>query len=225
MEVLEALTGPLRSNPELLKQYEGRVRQSIRSQDVLGRLYTLQEIEAYQYFFDGLRLHAEGDKDAEWLALEQAYKLDDTNADIIIAMYRASVGNVERRAVAREAIQQRCRVLEQSIDDYPYPAYYASNYYNEWAWLVSNTEGDFDKAVRYSHKSLDLFAERMAMDRELKPQDRAGLLDTLGRCYFAAGDYESALKYQTEAVEYEPHLRVLRRQLKEFRKAVSTGKG
>lgn len=223
VEVLAALTGPLQGNSELTSQYEHRVRQSTRGRNDLGRLYTLPELESYQYYFDACRLHAEGDRDAEWQALEKAYKLDDSNADIIIGMYRASEENGERREVAREAVQRRCRALEQSIDDYPYPAYYASNFYNEWAWLVSNTEGDFAKAVRYSHKSLELFAARMAVDRDLKTEDSAGLLDTLGRCYFAAGDYEAAIKYQTEAVGYQPQMRVLQRQLKEFQEALTAG--
>ena len=64
--------------------------------------------------------------------------------------------------------------------------------YNQWAWLVTNTEGDFAQAVQHSLRSL-----------ELAP-DEPSYLDTLGRCYFAAGDVENAIKSQRKAVELAP---------------------
>ena len=39
---------------------------------------------------------------------------------------------------------------------------------------------------------------------ELRP-NRAGFLDTLGRCYYAKGDYRNAVRSQTQAVAQEPH--------------------
>ena len=80
---------------------------------------------------------------------------------------------------------------------------------NQLAWLVSNTTGDFDEALRCSHRSL-----------ELAP-DTAGFLDTLGRCYYAKGDYENAVKHQTRAAELEPHSGQIRRQLELFKKTLS----
>ena len=55
-----------------------------------------------------------------------------------------------------------------------------------------------------SHKSL-----------EIRP-DTGGYLDTLGRCYYAKGDLENAVKYQSKAVELDPHSQQIRRQLKVF---------
>ncbi len=216
-EVLAAFTNPLRADSDLAAQYNRLYEQGQRSQ--MLRIYPLNEIEAYQHYFDACRQQAQGDVDAQWRALQQAYKLDDSNADIIIAMYRASDGNLERRETALAAIEKRARTLEQAIGEYPSSVYRASSFYNEWAWLVGNTEGDFRKAVRYSQKSIDLFDEQMAIDRSIKPEDNAGRLDTLGRCYFSAGDIELAIEYQSQAVKYLPHQRVLQRQLDEFRQA------
>ncbi len=56
--------------------------------------------------------------------------------------------------------------------------------HNQLAWLVSNTEGDYDEALRGSQRSL-----------ELRP-DTAGYLDTLGRCFYAKGDYKNAVLNQ-----------------------------
>ena len=81
--------------------------------------------------------------------------------------------------------------------------------YNQLAWLISNTEGDQQEALRCSQKSL-----------ELKPNE-AGYLDTLGRCYFALGDYENAVKTQTRAVELNPFSGLMSKQLELFREALA----
>ena len=39
-------------------------------------------------------------------------------------------------------------------------------YYNEMAWLVANTEGDVDEAVRLSHKSVELVRAEAASDAD-----------------------------------------------------------
>jgi tetratricopeptide (TPR) repeat protein len=84
--------------------------------------------------------------------------------------------------------------------------------YNQWAWLVSNTEGDFQKAIRYSQRSLEL--------NKHGEGGAASFLDTLGRCYFAAGDYENAVKYEREAISKNDYLQVMKRQLAEFEQAL-----
>ena len=88
-------------------------------------------------------------------------------------MYR--VGGRRRRLDGRHARADRrssAASVEEEIDDNPNNPIA----YNQWAWLIANTEGDFPKAVRYSRRSL-----------ELEP-GTASFLDTLGRCYYSAGD-------------------------------------
>lgn len=80
---------------------------------------------------------------------------------------------------------------------------------NQYAWLVSNTVGDYQEALRASHRSLELMGER------------AGFLDTLARCYYALGDYATALKHQRRAVALEPHTGQIRRQLELFEQTVN----
>jgi hypothetical protein len=43
----------------------------------------------------------------------------------------------------------------------------------------------------------------------------------LGRCYYAVGDLESAVKAQREAVRRHPHLQVMRDQLQLFESALA----
>ena len=73
--------------------------------------------------------------------------------------------------------------------------------HNQYAWLVSNTEGDLQEALRASRRSL-----------ELSP-DNPAYLDTLGRCYYALGDLENAIRFQSRAVQLEPSTQQIRRQL------------
>ena len=73
---------------------------------------------------------------------------------------------------------QSSRQVEQQIDEGPRP-----DGYNQWAWLVSNTEGDFQKAIRYSHRSLEL------IPRGSGESAGASFLDTLGPLLFRRRRY------------------------------------
>lgn len=216
-DVLAKLTSALKSDTDLQKDYNRRIRTSGRGPRL--PLRPLPKLESWQYYYQACHLKAAGDTEGQWKALERALSLDESNADILIAQYHATEDNQQRRQQVMDRIQQRCRTLEQEISDLPS----SSQAYNEWAWLVSNTEGDYDKAVRYSHKSIDVFHKLIAEEPQFSKEDSAGYLDTLGRCYFSAGDIESAIKYQSLAVEYEPHMLVLRRQLDEFKAAKAGG--
>jgi tetratricopeptide (TPR) repeat protein len=78
---------------------------------------------------------------------------------------------------------------------------------NQYAWLISNTEGDFDRAIVRSRRSL-----------ELHP-NYATYQDTLARCYYAKSDFANAVKYQKMAVKQDPFSPTMRRQLALFENA------
>ena len=142
----------------------------------------------------------EGDYDKQREHLLKAIEHDPKDADVLIAMYRAPETDEAWQADVRTRIEKLARVIEREIDDdptNPVP-------YNQWAWLIANTEGDYAKAVRFSRRSLELYP------------GQASFLDTLGRCYYAVGDYKKAIKYQREAVEQIPNMQVMQRQLKLF---------
>ena len=146
-----------------------------------------------------------GDSAGEIEHLKSAIGNDPTDADILIAMHRAAGADEAFHAETLERIARLSEETQQRIDEDPDDALQ----YNQWAWLISNTVGDYAKAIRYSEKSL-----------ELAPGD-SGFLDTLGRCYFAIGDLERAVATQREAVRGQPHLQVMRRQLNQFEAALN----
>jgi len=125
---------------------------------------------------------------------------DPTDADVLIAMYRFKNADAAFREKTRRLIKQAAKKFEKLIAENPEKA----TNYNQYAWLISNTEGPYDRALEYSLKSL-----------QLQP-DTAAYLDTLGRCYYAAGDLDSAIEHQRRAVEKEPHSRIIARQLEFF---------
>ena len=107
------------------------------------------------------------------------------------------------QAVARinEALAQIDGEIQAVPDD--------ANGYNEYAWLVSNTEGDIQKATRYSKLSL------------VKSFDNSSYLDTLAHCHAAAGDLPAAIRTQRLAQRQEPHNRTIARNLEQFRRAAA----
>jgi tetratricopeptide (TPR) repeat protein len=140
--------------------------------------------------------------------LELAIRFDPTDADVVIAMYRLPEADEKWREATRRRIANLARQFKQEIDENPSDP----TAYNQWAWLISNTEGDYSQAIAYSHRSLELIPEGVGESAG------ASFLDTLGRCYYAAGDYENAVKYQRQAVKKVDYMQVMQRQLALFEK-------
>ena len=175
------------------------------------------------YFFLAEHARLNGDQEKKVEKLKKAIQFDPTDADVLIGMYRASEGDSDWHNEVLRLIVEATKTFRDEIDEYERqeaesPTEEIRTLYrrelasanNQLAWLVSNTEGDYDEALRRSHRSL-----------ELRPET-AAYLDTLGRCYYARGDYANAILYQSRAVELEPHSGQIRRQLEFFRKALET---
>lgn len=154
--------------------------------------------------------------------LAKALEADPTDADVLIAMYRLPNRSVERQAKTRTLIEESASAYRKQLKSYEELAAQAQNEQtraaiqweialqcNQIAWLVSNTEGDYDEALQLSHRSLEIRV------------DNPGYLDTLGRCYYAKGDYAGAVRYQSRAVKFDPHSGQIKRQLAFFEKELA----
>jgi tetratricopeptide (TPR) repeat protein len=97
-------------------------------------------------------------------------------------------------------IEKALRKLQQRIDQEPD----AANSYNEYAWLVANTEGDLARATRYSKRSLEL------------DFDSASFLDTLAHCYAAEKNSEEAIRCQVVALRKDPGSNTIKKNLQKF---------
>jgi len=160
----------------------------------------LQAFAARRYFYLACWHESEQRYEDQLKQLKQAIAANEQDADVLIALYRCPAADEPSRADARERIARVSRFWRSLIDDYPDVAYL----HNQWAWLIANTEGDFELAVKFSKRSL-----------QLRP-DEPSYLDTLARCYYAAGQLEAAVETQRRAVELQPQMHVMRRQLQFF---------
>ncbi len=163
------------------------------------------------------------EKQREWLM--KGFQDDPHDADVLIAMHRVPESDASWQEATRKRIQNTVKHFRGQLKDFSDRLSSARPVedramlqiqlaltYNQLAWLIANTEGDFDEALRCSLRSL-----------ELQP-NRSGYLDTLGRCYYAKGDIENAIKYQTRAVTMEPHSPLIVAQLKLFQKTLQQKK-
>ena len=188
------------------------------------RFYSRMESFVSRYWYFRACDHAsrqQWDKQRE--CLEAGFNEDSDDGDILIAMYRFNESDEAFRAKALEAIQSSVTSYEDQIKAIEVKIkntldrlekqrlqWDLARAFNQYAWLVCNTTGDYQKAVDYSVKSL-----------EIRNWESASYLDTLGHAYFAAKDFENAVKYQQQAVDKDPGSVGMRRQLKVFQDALN----
>jgi tetratricopeptide (TPR) repeat protein len=152
--------------------------------------------------------------------LKRAIQFDPTDADVLIGIYRASQKDPSWRKETLGLISDAVQTFREEVRDYEGQAAEApteghradihrelASAHNQLAWLVANTQGDYDEALRSSQRSL-----------ELRPET-AGYLDTLAQCYYAKGDYTKAVVHQSRAAELDPHSGQILRQLDFFKRA------
>ena len=141
-----------------------------------------------------------GDAAAQRQAVEAAVAAYPGEIDSLIAFYHLPDLPAADRTRVITLIAEALDNLQQRIDSEPDEP----NGYNEYAWLVANTEGDIAKATRYSKRSLELSF------------DSASYLDTLAHCYAAAGRPEEAIRCQVVARRKEPGSLTIKKNLDKF---------
>ncbi|MFN0021258.1 MAG: tetratricopeptide repeat protein [Pirellulaceae bacterium] len=174
------------------------------------------------HYFYALDLIEKGKLEEARKHLDDGAAADPTDADVLIALYRWPNQTSEQQTAIRKLVTSTADSFEKEMDKHKQagdnPADPFSNdkleyatACNQYAWLVSNTFGDFEKAIRASHKSVEI---RQELKREV-----GAYFDTLGRCYYAKGDFDNAIKYQKQALKLDPHSGQMNRQLALFQKA------
>ena len=181
-----------------LEQNAGANRVQIAQQ--LGR--DPRSTKSRMHFFESCAAALRGDANARRKAAELAVAAYPKDVDAIIALYTLPDSSPEQKAAAVGKIKKALNQIENEIQAVPDDA----NGYNEYAWLVANTEGDIEKATKYSKLSL------------VRSFDNASYLDTLAHCRAAAGDYKAAIRTQSLASRQEPHNRLIKRNLARFEK-------
>ncbi len=219
---LARMLGELRKHREVVELLDPlitRLEQDEQLNRQLNNAMFANTIRSDQEFHRALALIRQGREEAAAPVLEKAWDLSNPpNIDILIAMYRLPGDNQWKERV-RETLERTIRVSETDIRNaeiksrqmgqFGFGDEQLASELNQYAWLVSNTEGDYRKALRYSQRSL-----------ELSPNESA-LLDTCARCHFAVGEIAEAVQVQRKAVRLQPHSPPMERQLEEFEKALA----
>ncbi|TWU42985.1 photosystem I assembly protein Ycf3 [Novipirellula aureliae] len=154
------------------------------------------------------------------LLLKEAYQTSprQENIDILISMYRLDRDDPQWVGTVKTLLESKIHETQQLIDSIerilqrPGRSLRSNDALagalNQYAWLVGNTDGDKQKAVHYSERSLTL-----------SPNDPE-ILDTLARCYYSVGQFDKALETQRKAVQLMPNSPQLLRQLELFKAKV-----
>jgi tetratricopeptide (TPR) repeat protein len=170
------------------------------------------EVRSRMYYFTACHWETQGDLAKRRESLDKALKADPSDIDVLIACYRLPDPTPEYRAKIADLIKKAAAETRQEIAEDPENP----SPYNQLAWLLGNTEGDFDEAIRSSQKSLELLRQFPEMK-----QNEGGFRDTLAHAYFGKGDLENAVKQQTRAAELDPHSGLIQRELAMFRKKLA----
>lgn len=185
-----------------------------------------ESVYSRMHLFFAVALVEKKEYEAAYERLTKAAASDPTDADVLIALYRLPNQPPERVAKTKRLIEEAAKTFRDEVEEFRQASQQAPNEQfqaaqnqalatacNQLAWLVGNTFGNQDEALECSQKSL-----------ELRP-DYPGFLDTLGRCYYAKGDLENAVKYQSQAVKLDPHSGQIQRQLEFFKNELAAKEG
>lgn len=164
-----------------------------------------RSVKSRMLFFEACAAASRGDFAAQRKLIEDSIRHYPKDVDSLIALYHLPDQTMEQKQEAIKKVTEALAQIEAEIQAVPDDA----NGYNEYAWLVANTEGDIDRATRYSKKSL------------AQSFDSSSYLDTLAHCRATAGDLKAAIKYQSLAQRQEPHNATIGRNLERFRSAMN----
>jgi len=176
-------------------------------------------------YFYACHFHEQGDWPKEKEHLKAAVDAYSKDADVLIAMYRLPQADEAWKALAKEKIESVAGEFRREVDEdranmeaadeqsrsFGMRAFAIAC--NQYAWLVGNTSGDHQDALKLSQESVEIARQLPEMKAHL-----AGYLDTLGRAHFGAGDVANAAKYQAMAVALNPTSGQIRRQLEFFQR-------
>ncbi len=204
--VLKELMDAIERDADMMKQVKLLLQQSSRTVDFL---------RARMYFYFACDARRQDDVAQQRTYLDKALDEEPSDLDVLIALYGMQDDDPARRERLSPLIDNVVETCRAAIEDDPDDPVN----YNELAWLVANTEGDTGEAIRLSQKSVEMVRLQATSETDFR---RLGqYLDTLAHCHFANGDFEAAVKYQSEAAKLDPHTKAIGRQLQVFRDALA----
>jgi tetratricopeptide (TPR) repeat protein len=161
----------------------------------------LKAVTSQMHYYAAMHWLAQGDKTRHRQCLEKSFEADPTNIDALIDCYR-----LDGPAEFHQKVVAAIRAAANSMRAEALASAQKPGSFNNYAWLIGNTEGNFDEALRFAQKAV-----------ELEP-DEGGYYDTLAQVYFAMGDHEAAVKQQTKAAQLLPYSPQIASRLEVFKR-------
>ena len=192
---------------ELLQEAIQLLRRETRGHRPQEVIEIENRIGARMDYFFACHWAEKGDQKRQREHLDKAIEADPSEIDVLIARYKLPETTPEYRQKTLELIAEAASAIRRQIREFPDEAVN----YNQFAWLIGNTEGDKDRALKSARKAV-----------QLEP-DNGAYYDTLAHVHFGRGEYEEAVKHQAKAAELEPHSGLITRQLELFRKTWKQG--
>ncbi|MEL6108966.1 MAG: hypothetical protein AAFU85_23400, partial [Planctomycetota bacterium] len=206
-QVVEVLS-PIVDRMEKDAQYSQRL---LRNQIFVNRL-----LSSFHYAQGIVALDSEGEFSEAKRLLKLSYREDPRNIDILIKMFHvkdpadSEWGRYVSNQIAQDVSRRKRKIGQYEVEfKRSRDGRFLAEELNQYAWLVSNTEGDFEDALKSSLRSLEL-------TDDAHPDEQSARLDTCARCYYSLDRVDEAIETQREAVALMPHSPPMLRQLAEF---------
>ena len=176
---------------------------------------TAEEFSSRMHYYFACHHATLNDTDQRREELKKAIEINPTDEDVLIAMFHLPNQSDDDRQSTREKVRDAVEKNRESIRKEPED----STGYNQLAWLVANTEGDFDEAISLAQRAIQLRRDEAA--RLGVPSRVGGYYDTLAHCYAAKKDFVNAVKTQTEAARLDPHSKQIADKLAVFKRQLA----
>lgn len=186
---------------EFLHDREEHARAADAYRQLLARGDGGDPIRSRMLYFESRAAADRGDTAARRRLVEEALEANPKDVDALISLYHLTDDSPAQRTAAAAKVAWALEQIDAEIQSLPEE----TQAYNEYAWLVANTEGDIEKATRYARLALE------------KSTDNSSFLDTLAHCHAAAGRIPAAVRTQSLAHRVEPHGQTIARNLERFR--------
>ena len=160
----------------------------------------------YKYYLAKLAVGRDEIADAKKL-LDESVQLRSDDVDSLILRYQIGNDDEEYKkktdeliakviANAKREMQGKMHIREQ-VEYHAMP-------FNQAAWLLANTDGDYELTLNSAKKAV-----------EFSPCD-PNILDTLAHAYALGKEYDKAVETQKKVVQYAPQATIFRSTLKKF---------
>ncbi|MCL2305037.1 MAG: hypothetical protein FWC43_06800 [Planctomycetaceae bacterium] len=139
--------------------------------------------------------------------LDEAILIQPEEVDCLILRYRIGNDDPPYKEVTDKHIKQLIANAKRNMSGYRNRGEQVEEYsepFNRTAWLLANTDGDYELALNAAKKAV-YFA----------PNNPA-ILDTLAHVYALGKEYDKAVETQKQVVRYSPHAVIFRNALKKF---------